>query len=574
MKPVISPFFSSSFWKLAVLVFCAWGGRSGVAAPSMTPAWTYATGDAILSSPALGPSNTVYFGSYDQYLYALNATNGQLRWRYSVKPARNNEYTYIFSSPAVATDGTIYFGTDHQLGGNGGSAGELYALNPSGTLKWVYPVSASIYSDPAIGADGTIYFGCYDTNLYALNPNGTLKWKFLAGDQIYSDPIVGPDGAIYFGCDNGQLYAVNSNGTPRWNFNTGHVITGSPAMGAGGVIYVGSLSSNLFAISPAGNTNWVFHTTNRIASSPAIGSDGTIYIGCDNGRLFAVNPGGTLKWSAPIASGVQSSPALAQDGTIYVGTDDGDLRALDANGDTLWSTFTGSYIYSSPVIGLDGMVYVGSVDTNFYAFAGTSGPAASPWPMFRHDAQHTARFLQPPVTNTPPTLSNPGNRTVHAGASAVVVPFIIGDVETPATNLTLSVVSSNPVVVPQAGLALGGSASNRTVSVTPAAGQLGTATIALIVTDNDAIPLSKATSFTFTVVKSPMIQPSLIDGTNVLLSWNSIAGTSYKLQRKTFLDDPIWVDLPATLTATNGNASILDPADNSPQRFYRLLVLP
>ena len=574
MKPVILPLFSSSFWKLAVLVLCAWGGRSVVAAPSMPPAWTYATGDAILSSPALGPGHTVYFGSYDQYLYALNATNGQLRWRYSVKPARNNEYAYIFSSPAVAADGTIYFGTDHQLGGNGGSAGELYALNPNGTLKWVYPVGAAIYSDPAIGADGTIYFGCYDTNLYALNPNGTLKWKSLAGDQIYSDPIVGPDGAIYFGCDNGRLYAVNTNGTARWNFNTGRVITGSPAMGTGGVLYVGSLSSNLFAISPAGGTNWVFNATNRIESSPAIGPDGTIYIGCNNGRLFAVNPNGTLKWSALIASSVQSSPAVAQDGTIYVGTDDGDLRALDPNGNTLWSTFTASYVYSSPVIGPDGMVYVGSVDTNFYAFAGTSGPAASPWPMFRHDAQHTARFLQPAVTNTPPTLSNPGNRTVHAGASAVVVPFIIGDAETPATNLTLSVVSSNPVVVPQAGLMLGGSASNRTVNVTPAAGQLGAATITLTLTDAGAVPLSAATSFTFTVVKAPMIQPSITDGTNVLLSWNSIAGTSYQLQRKTFLDDPMWVDLPGAVTATNGTASILDSTDNSPQRFYRLLVLP
>ena len=116
-----------------LVVILSWLGpiQAVQSAPSMTPLWSYATGDALLSSPALGSNDTVYAGSYDQYLYAIDSTNGQLRWRYSVKPARNNEYAYIFASPAIAADGTIYFGTDHQLGGNGGSTGELYALNPT-----------------------------------------------------------------------------------------------------------------------------------------------------------------------------------------------------------------------------------------------------------------------------------------------------------------------------------------------------------------------------------------------------------------------------------------------------------
>ncbi len=218
---------------LTVVLSCLGPVLAAQSAPSMTPLWSYATGGELLSSPALGSNDTVYAGSYDQYLYAIDSTNGQLRWRFSVEPTRNNECAYILSSPAIAADGTIYFGTDHQLSGNGGSVGEFYALNPNGTLKWRYLVNAAIYSDPAIGADGTVYFGRYDTDLYALNPNGTLKWKFLAGEQIYSDPIVGPDGVIYFGADNGRLYALNTNGTLRWSFNTGRVITGSPAMGAG-----------------------------------------------------------------------------------------------------------------------------------------------------------------------------------------------------------------------------------------------------------------------------------------------------------------------------------------------------
>ena len=185
------------FWMCAAISFCLGQLPTCHAAPTMTPLWSYPTGDALLSSPALGSNDTVYVGSYDQYLYAINSTNGQLRWRYSVKPARNNEAAYIFSAPAIATDGTIYFGTDHQLGGNGGSAGELYALNPGGTLKWVYPVNAAIYSDPAVGTGGTIYFGCYDTNLYALDAvRGEFRWKYATEGGISSSPTVWQDLAI------------------------------------------------------------------------------------------------------------------------------------------------------------------------------------------------------------------------------------------------------------------------------------------------------------------------------------------------------------------------------------------
>lgn len=563
------------FWLRVISAFLLWlcGGQTVGAAGSIAPFWSYATGDALLSSPALGGNDTVYVGSYDEYLYAINTTNGQLRWRYSVKPAGNNEDAFIFSSPAVGADGTIYFGTDHQLNRNGRAVGEFYALNPNGTLKWIYPVSDAIYSDPAIGSDGTIYFGCMNTNLYALNTNGTLKWKFLAGEQIYSDPVVGVDGGIYFGCDNGRLYAVNTNGTLRWSFDTGHVIAGSPAIGAGGVIYVGSLSSNLFSISPAGATNWAFPTGDRVASSPTIGIDGTIYVGCDSGRLFAVNPDGTQKWSVLLASGVQSSPALAQDGTIYIGTDDGDFLALDANGLPLWSTNLNGYIYSSPVIGRDGTVFVGSSDFSLYALAGVAGLGSGPWPMFRHDALHTASVTPPPASNTPPTLAGPGDRTIHAGTPSVLVAFTVADAQTPASSLIVTGLSSNPLLVSMAGLVFGGSASNRTLSILPAEGQLGATTITLAVTDIGAAPLTTSACFVLNVVPAPRIDPAITGGTDLLLSWNAIVGAIYRIQRKLSLDDPFWEDLPGDVTATSTNGSRQEATGDSGRRFYRIIVL-
>src|SRR5207247_2325950 len=60
----------------------------------------------------------------------------------------------------------------------------------------------------------------------------------------------------------------------------------------------------------------------------------------------------------------------------------------------------------------------------------------------------------------------------------------------------LSAVSSNPGLVPNQNIVFGGFGANRTVNVTPAAGQTGTATITVTVNDG---PNNTSTSFVVTV---------------------------------------------------------------------------
>lgn len=49
-------------------------------------------------------------------------------------------------------------------------------------------------------------------------------------------------------------------------------------------------------------------------------------------------------------------------------------------------------IETAPAIGPDGTVYTGNSDHLIYAIYGSDAPAASAWPMFRHDAQNTGRI--------------------------------------------------------------------------------------------------------------------------------------------------------------------------------------
>ncbi len=215
-------------------------GLSSVDTGSTTGAlkWSYTTGNGVYSSPAIGADGTIYVGSDDSYIHAINP-NGTVKWTYPTGD-------YVESSPAIGTDGTIYAGsTDYSL----------YAINPNGTLKWSYPTpnSTAIQTSPAIGTDGTIYFGSTDNKLYALNPNGTLKWTYATGGSIYhSSPAIGTDGTIYVGSYDGKLHAINQDGSSKWTFTTDNSIESSPAIGADGTIYVGSMNNYLYAINPDG----------------------------------------------------------------------------------------------------------------------------------------------------------------------------------------------------------------------------------------------------------------------------------------------------------------------------------
>lgn len=86
-------------------------------------------------------------------------------------------------------------------------------------------------------------------------------------------------------------------------------------------------------------------------------------------------------------------------------------------------------------------------------------------------------------TNTAPTISTSAHRMINWNTSTGSMPFTVGDVQTAAASLVVSVASSNPTLVPATSVLLGGSGANRTLTLNPAIGQFGTATIYVNVTD-------------------------------------------------------------------------------------------
>ena len=173
------------------------------------------------------------------FIHCASLGFAQSQWRTEKKWAFKTG-DGVDSSPAIGNDGTIYVGSRDK---------NLYAINPDGSKKWACKIGDGVDSSPAIGNDGTIYVGSWDKNLYAINPDGSKKWTFKTGNWVTSPPAIGSDGTIYVGSKDKNLYAISPDGLKKWAFKTGDRVVSSPAIGNDGTIYVGSRDKNLYAIS-------------------------------------------------------------------------------------------------------------------------------------------------------------------------------------------------------------------------------------------------------------------------------------------------------------------------------------
>jgi len=110
----------------------------------------------------------------------------------------------VRSSPAIGSDGTVYVGS----GDN-----KLYAINgKSGVKLWEFQMGKFVRSSPAIGSDGTVYVGSPDNKFYALSGKSGVKlWEFETGSTVISSPAIGSDGTVYVGSRDKKLYAFKTD---------------------------------------------------------------------------------------------------------------------------------------------------------------------------------------------------------------------------------------------------------------------------------------------------------------------------------------------------------------------------
>jgi outer membrane protein assembly factor BamB len=337
--------------------------------------WRVRTDGDVISSPTV-EGGTVYVGSGDGRLYAIDLTRGTVRWRFDAGSP-------IPSSPAVG-GGAVYAATrDGHVVAVDAETGALRwrkATGPDLPFPWGHESGDIYISSPAL-AGATLLYGAGDGRVYAVDARtGRARWHAATAGRVRSSPAT--DGQrVYVGSADGRVYAFDlATGARRWTFDTEgtrlessrygfdrRTVQASPAV-SGGVVYVGARDGFLYAIdAESGKERWrVDHKVSWVNTSPAV-RDGIVYAGSSDAQFVQAVDGATgqERWRAK-AGVTWSSPAVTAD-IVYAGDGAGRLNAFDrATGKALWSFRTGSQVYSSPTPAGD-LVIIGSTDGCVYA---------------------------------------------------------------------------------------------------------------------------------------------------------------------------------------------------------------
>jgi outer membrane protein assembly factor BamB len=378
-------------------------GVSTYTGPAGTPQllWTasFTCGNLfVLPTISIASDGTLYLGTNDGFLSALNPRNGSTKWTRSLQKSGGYSSS-IYTTPAIGLDGTIYAGIE---------TGFFYAVSPSGQIKWNYAPqsnSGKLQASPMIDASGTIYFAV-SNSVYAIGDAQNQpypKWltPFATGANINSSPALGQNGYLYFGSDDGYVYAVDSfTGILRWSFDATasllpagiHPIYSSPTVDQSNNVLMGN-GSNMDGVlyylnGLTGSVLWTFpnppqsQTGSSIDSmvgpfynAPAV-SGNTVYLSTMT-YIYAIDRlTGVENWRFYKAKCYYSSAVVDAQGNILftsidARTSHGFLHSLSDQGLSYtenWSYDTGAVgRLAAPTLGADGTIYVSSTANQIYA---------------------------------------------------------------------------------------------------------------------------------------------------------------------------------------------------------------
>lgn len=202
--------------------------------------WSFAANDAIWSTP-VSNGEQVYFAAMDSHLYALNVSNGNKLWERDLGGT-------VVADLAIDDTGTIYVGTFNQ---------EILAVNGSnGVVRWSSPTDGWVWGGPSV-VDGVVYVGDLEGSLFAFDASsGRELWRVVADGAIASSPLIANE-HVYIGTENGQVMAVDLNGRIQWTQTIVGQAYGSPIL-AGELIVIGLVEGDSVAIAFDFNGNQVW----------------------------------------------------------------------------------------------------------------------------------------------------------------------------------------------------------------------------------------------------------------------------------------------------------------------------
>ncbi|HPO89911.1 MAG TPA: PQQ-binding-like beta-propeller repeat protein [Victivallales bacterium] len=345
--------------------------------------WKFLTGGAIKSSPVIF-NETVYVGSDDGNIYAINLLDGKEKWKFSTgAPVQSSAAIFAGKVFFINSRGVhaIDIRTGDKIWIKSGGFWDDSPLVIPGPIKDKSGKNLEgvlFFSEPwknLVGlntADGSEVWRCRDGHGPGSRGNSALLHRgmliFFRGSQatVVVDVLTERkkyeiDGAIDNGVftpaarngicysyikgivafdiiENSQITAKNSSDYKiKWRFDPGkengwdyqHPGISSISVDEKNV-YFGHSDTYVYALNKEnGEVVWKTSTGGVNRSSPAIGSGDLLFIGSYNGNVYGISKNdGTIVWQFKTGGAVHSSPAIEKS-ILVVGSDDGCLYAIE-----------------------------------------------------------------------------------------------------------------------------------------------------------------------------------------------------------------------------------------------------
>lgn len=203
------------------------------------------TSELAIGSPA--SDRETLFVAAGKHIFAIGKATGKPRWQ------RPFEAEGKIWSDLVVSENTLYFGSlDHKV----------YALNTlTGEQRWPPFVAEGAVAATPLIANGIVYIGSFDGNLYAIDAaSGKAVWpRPFQGGGWFWGKAVEREGKVYAANLDGKVHAVDArSGQPVWAqpFVAPAAIRSSPAM-VDGTLVVASVDGHVYGLdADTGRERW------------------------------------------------------------------------------------------------------------------------------------------------------------------------------------------------------------------------------------------------------------------------------------------------------------------------------
>ena len=294
-------------------------------------------------------------------------------------------------------------------------------LSPNGTVVWSRKVEG--VRAVAVSDSGYVVAGCDDGDVYLLNSSGGIVWVYNLKARVESVSILrnfiavsDVYGNIYyfekfgkfpwsFTSENGDVSWMYKTGWCIWKFNGLSRMCTYPEVEVkasdGGVFAVSKFMQYAYLFSKSGYELWNYSFDYRPVSFSADRRGDIFAVGCSNGVMYVFGKDGNVMWRMKFSKGAVVS--VSENGR-YIAAASGNLVCLfNSSGNLLWFSYTPDRVEciavsnSGQIITSGGEVYLVVPEVPQFSLSKLS-PTPAPTP---------APTSTPAITQTPTPTPSP-----------------------------------------------------------------------------------------------------------------------------------------------------------------------